>query len=125
MKKKKIVIVTIIVIGVLVLSFFIGAGFRRRTDVVLTEYSVSEDGKKLNFNVGVMSSMGYIRGFKDGGGGVKPHYLTFFSTFGGLNSSFGAKNEFELDLVQFAPSGGRKCVFQRPLCGAERPLVFS
>ena len=41
MKKKKIVIVTIIVIGVLVLSFFIGAGFRRRTDVVLTEYSVS------------------------------------------------------------------------------------
>ena len=27
--------------------------------------------------------------------------------------------------VQFAPSGGRKCVFQRPLCGAERPLVFS
>lgn len=98
MKKKKIVIVTIIVIGVLVLSFFIGAGFRRRTDVVLTEYSVSEDGKKLNFNVGVMSSMGYIRGFKDGGGGVKPHYLTFFSTFGGLNSSFGAKSEFELDL---------------------------
>lgn len=98
MKKKKIVIVTIMVIGVLVLSFFIGAGFRRRTDVVLTEYSVSEDGKKLNFNVGVMSSMGYIRGFKDGGGGVKPHYLTFFSTFGGLNSSFGAKSEFELDL---------------------------
>ena len=98
MKKKKIVIVTIIVIGVLVLSFFIGAGFRRRTDVVLTEYFVSEDGKKLNFNVGVMSSMGYIRGFKDGGGGVKPHYLTFFSTFGGLNSSFGAKSEFELDL---------------------------
>ena len=28
-------------------------------------------------------------------------------------------------LVQFAPSDGRKCVFQRPLCGAERPLVFS
>ena len=27
--------------------------------------------------------------------------------------------------MQFAPSGGRKCVFQRPLCGAERPLVFS
>ena len=30
-----------------------------------------------------------------------------------------------VDLLQFAPSGGRKCVFQRPLCGAERPLVFS
>ena len=29
------------------------------------------------------------------------------------------------EMLQFAPSGGRKCVFQRPLCGAERPLVFS
>ncbi len=29
------------------------------------------------------------------------------------------------EFLQFAPSGGRKCVFQRPLCGAERPLVFS
>ena len=29
------------------------------------------------------------------------------------------------NILQFAPSGGRKCVFQRPLCGAERPLVFS
>jgi len=28
----------------------------------------------------------------------KPHYLTFYSTFSGLNSSFGAKCEFELDL---------------------------
>ncbi|MGN8963793.1 DUF5720 family protein [Bariatricus sp. HCP28S3_D3] len=30
-----------------------------------------------------------------------------------------------IKIMQFAPSGGRKCVFQRPLCGAERPLVFS
>lgn len=35
-----------------------------------------------------------------------------------------AKN-YSPNYVQFAPSGGRKCVFQRPLCGAERPLVFS
>lgn len=46
MKKKRIVIVTIIVRGVLVLSFFIGTGFSRRTDVVLTEYSVSEELQK-------------------------------------------------------------------------------
>lgn len=42
--------------------------------------------------------MGFIRGYKDNSGGVKPHYLTFYSTFGGLNSSFGAKNEFVLEL---------------------------
>ena len=69
-----------------------------RTDVALGEYSVSEDGTILTFNAGVMSYMGYIRVYKDEGGGVKEHYLTFYSTFGGLNSSFGAKNEFVLEL---------------------------
>lgn len=120
MKIKRIVIVTIIVMGVLVLSFSIGAGFCRRTDVVLTEYSVSEDGKKLTFNVGVMSSVGYTRGFHDDGGGVKPHYLTFYSTFGGINSSFGAKSEFELDLdendteIYFCrANGGYELVLQK------------
>lgn len=42
--------------------------------------------------------MGYIRGFADKGGGVKPHYLTFYATFGGFNSSFGAENQFTLEL---------------------------
>lgn len=92
MKKKCIVII------VLALSFLVGTGFNKRTDVVLSDYSVSEDGTKLTFNAHVMSSMGYIRGFEDNGGGVKPHYLTFCSTFGGLNSSFGAKSEFVLEL---------------------------
>ena len=100
MKKKRIFLITIIVIAVLILSFLLGTGFMKRTDVALGEYSVSEDGTKLTFHAGVMSSMGYIRGFKDNGGGVKPHYLTFYSTFGGLNSSFGAKSEFELELQE-------------------------
>lgn len=98
MKKKNILFITFISICVLILSFLIGTGFIKRTDVVLTTYSVSEDGKTLTFHAGVTSSMGYIRGFKDNGGGVKPHYLTFYSTFGGLNSSFGAANEFVLNL---------------------------
>lgn len=100
MKKKSIVIIAITAIVVLGLSLLAGSGFRKRPDVVLTDYSVSEDGTKLTFNVGVASSMGYTRGFEDNGGGVKPHYLTFYSTFGGLNSSFGAKSEFELDLAE-------------------------
>ena len=85
---------------VIVLSslYFVGTGFLERMDVLLYDYSVSEDGTKLTFSAGIMSSMGFIRGYKDNGGGVKPHYLTFYSTFGGLNSSFGAKNEFVLEL---------------------------
>ena len=72
--------------------------FLTRNDVVLLDYSVSEDGTEITLNTTIPTSMGYIRGFKDNGGGVKPHYLTFYSTFGGLNSSFGAKHEFELEL---------------------------
>lgn len=47
-------------------------------DVVLVDYSVSEDGTEITLDVGIPTSIGYIRGFKDNGGGVKPHYLTFF-----------------------------------------------
>lgn len=120
MKKKNLVLITIIVSGILVMSFLTGTGLMKRTDVALGEYSVSEDGKTLTFHAGVTSSMGYTRGFKDNGGGVKPHYLTFYSTFGGLNSSFGAKNEFELELdendteIYFERSnGGYELVLQK------------
>lgn len=95
---KKILIILLSVVVVLSSSYFVGTGFLERMDVLLYDYSVSEDGTELTFSAGIMSSMGFIRGYKDNGGGVKPHYLTFYSTFGGLNSSFGAKNEFVLEL---------------------------
>lgn len=100
MNKKSIVIISISVMVVLIMSFLVGTGFRERADVVLIDYSVSEDGTKLIFKTAIPTSMGYIRGFENDGGGVKPHYLTFYSTFGGLNSAFGAKHEFELDLSE-------------------------
>ena len=90
----------LLLLFLVVLSFLIGTGFQKRTDVILVDYSVSADGSKLTFTTAIPGSMGYIRGFDDKGGGVKPQYLTFYSTFGGLNSSFGAKHEFELDLGQ-------------------------
>ena len=95
---KKILIIMLAVVVVLSSLYFVGTGFFERSDVYLGDYSVSEDGTELTFNASVASSMGFIREYKDNGGGVKPHYLTFYSTFGGLNSSFGAKNEFVLEL---------------------------
>lgn len=112
MKLKKIIIILEAIILILILSFLIGTGFRKRTDVVLNDFAVSEDSTKLTFQTTIPSSMGYIRGFEDNGGGVKPHYLTFYSTFGGLNNSFGAKHEFELGLdegdteIYFNRAGG-------------------
>lgn len=97
MKRKMITVITIIF--VLSAVFLVGTGFQKRTDVVLIDYSVSEDGTAIELEVQVASSMGYIRGFKNNGGGVKPHYLTFYSTFGGVNSSFGAVNSVMLEIA--------------------------
>lgn len=119
MKKKNIGIIAIAVIVVLITSFLIGTGFNKRTDVGLIDYSVSEDGTELSFTASVTSSIGYIRGFKDNGGGVKPHYLTFYSTFGGLNSSLGAKSTF---LLELAPED-TEIYFNRPDKGYELVLV--
>ena len=117
MKKKAIAVITVIV--VLVVVFLIGTGFRKRTDVVLVDYSVSEDGTAISLGVQVSSSIGYVRGFKNNGGGVKPHYLTFYSTFGGLNSSFGTVNSFVLELE----SDDTEIYFNRPNGGYELVLV--
>jgi len=97
-KVKKAVIAAEAILLVIILSFLIGTGLRVRSDVILTDFSISEDGTKLTFQTAIPTSMGYIRGFKNDGGIEKPHYLTFYSTFGGLNNSFGAKDEFELAL---------------------------
>ena len=118
-RMKKKIFLTIAVIVVLMLLMFICAGFRKRTDVVLFDYSVSEDGSEISLEIQVSSSMGYIRGFKDKGGGVKPHYLTFYSTFGGLNSSFGSINEIELELSR----DNTEIYFNRPGGGYELVLM--
>lgn len=117
MKKKIVVMISIIFI--VIIAFVIGTGFQKRTDVVLGNYSVSEDETSINLEVHVSSSMGYIRGFKNKGGGVKSHYLTFYSTFGGLNSSFGAKKSFVLEL----DSNDSEIYFNRPNGGYELVLV--
>lgn len=95
---KKGFIIAAAAIIILILSYYAGSGFCQKNDVALSGYSLSADGSKLTFRTDVMSSVGFIRGFKNNGGGVRPHYLVFYSTFGGINSAWGAKNEFELDL---------------------------
>ena len=96
--KKKVLPVIACAMGILVL-WMVASGFAVQTSAYITDdFSVSEDGSEMRFSVGVGSSMGYIRGYKDEGGGVKPHYLKFYSAGGGFNSSIGAKNEFVLQL---------------------------
>ncbi len=101
MKKKTIIISALVAISLFVLLvavYVTGSGFIKMTNVALCDYSVSEDGTEITLYTTITTSMGYTRGFKDNGGGVKPHYLTFISTFGGVNSDWGAKNEHTLAL---------------------------
>ncbi|MFR2147140.1 MAG: hypothetical protein ACLS5C_01750 [Waltera sp.] len=82
---KKRIIAVIVILAVLVALFFIGTGFQKRMDVVLVDYSVSEDGTEITLDVGIPTSIGYIRGFKDNGWS-KTTLSYIFSTFGGINS---------------------------------------
>ena len=95
--KRKILMTLLIVVAVAVL-WLIGTGFMERTDVYLADYSVSPSGEDITLHVGIGSSVGYTRGFRDEGGGVKSHYLHFYQAFGGFNSSLGAKNVFVLEV---------------------------
>lgn len=123
MKNKKIITAIIVAATLLLLltaAYLIGTGLNRRTDILLDDFSVSADGTEILLYTDMASSMGFTRGFKDLGGGVKPHYLVFYSTFGGLNSQIGAKNEHILTLeendteIYFnRPDGGYQLVLKK------------
>ncbi|MDF2590428.1 MAG: hypothetical protein K0S41_4271 [Anaerocolumna sp.] len=93
--KKKIVIIAaltiVIAIGLLILST---GG--KMAGIFLNDYSISEDGNVMTLNVGVASSMGYVRTLKAKQNENKLN-LTFYSTYG-LNSTIGAKDEFKIEL---------------------------
>ena len=116
--KSKVTVLAVI-LGFIFICYWLGTGFMQRTDVILVDYSISEDGTEMTLRAGVSGSMGYIRGFKDNGGGVKPQYLTFYSTFGGLNSAYGSENEFVLQLS----TDDTEIYFNRPGKGYELVLI--
>ena len=97
--KKKILIIVGIVIGIIItllVAFFIGTGFTKNPKVEIINYTLNKDRSVLSFTIGIPDSIGYTRGYKNKGGGVKSHYLNFYNTFGFFNS--GAKFEFTLEL---------------------------
>lgn len=89
-------------IGVIMLSLIIVSGLLllstsgKIASVMLMDYSISNDGDIMTLKVGVASSIGYIRTLKESQQENKK-YITFYSTYG-LNSSIGAKDEYQIDL---------------------------
>ena len=101
--KKILPIVLAFLIGAAAGMLFITPGFQKRTDVYLQKFSVSDDGSVITMQMFTVGSMGYIRAMetKQIGDGI---HCSFYCCFGGLNSSFGAKNRFEINLEEFATS---------------------
>lgn len=93
--KKKILVTTVALIVILIGVLLYSTG-GKMGGIFLDDYSVSKDGSQMTLKVGVASSMGYIRSLRVRQQGNK-NYITFYSTFG-LNSKFGANNEFMIDL---------------------------
>ena len=88
----------------LLLAFFIGAalgalfvtpGFQKRTDVYLQKFSVSDDGSVITMQMFPVGSMGYIRAMETKQIGDEIH-CSFYSCFGGLNSSIGSEYRFDI-----------------------------
>ena len=93
--KKKILIISIVVVAVIIVGLFVMFG-GSRTDVFLKDFELSQDGKTMTLKVGVSSSAGYVRKMKRTSGSMN-YYFTFYSTFG-INSRLGAKDTFTIDI---------------------------
>lgn len=66
---------------VITMILFFAEGLKKRTDVVLKSYSISEDGAKMKLNIAISSSIGNARTLEIKQGGDNK-YITFYSAFG-------------------------------------------
>ena len=95
---KKVIIISVLVIIAIIGTYLIGTGFLKESEAYISDYTVSADGSEITIDVGVASSIGYVRKVsvhqQDGG----KLYLDCYSTFGGLNGSWGAKSTYTISL---------------------------
>ena len=97
--KKRLFTLLIVVALILYLyaTYWISSGISTHTNVGILDYTVLEDGKKINFSVTSLDSIGYIRDMTPIETG-NVLYIDFYYTFGGLNSTLGAKDEFTIEV---------------------------
>lgn len=98
-KIKKFLIFIAIFLILAVFVFALGCGFRKCTSPYLADYQSSSDGQTITLQVRPASSIGYLRNMKVHNENNRVS-LTFYHTFGGLNSSLGAKDTFSLTVPE-------------------------
>ena len=97
-KLSRIILIALAVIVVLSAAYLVAPGFAKMGNVYITDFRVSEDGSEMTITVGVYTSIGYVRKVsvhQQHGGKL---YLDCYSAFGGINGSWGAKNEYTIQL---------------------------
>lgn len=95
--KKPLTIIAVIILLILGV-YYIGLGFLPRTDVVVADFEVSEQEDEMTIYTYILSSAGYSRTVKNVSDDPEKMMLKFYSAFGGVNGSIGAKSEFDLPL---------------------------
>lgn len=68
------------------------------TNVVVTDFEVSEQQDSMTIQTSIATSAGYTRSVKNVSDDPEKMMLKFYSAFGGVNGSIGAKSEFDLPL---------------------------
>lgn len=96
MRKK--IRIALAIIASLLLIYFVGSGFMKNGSAYISEYSISQDGREITMDIGVASSMGYIRKVAIHQQESGKLYIDCYSAFGGVNGSVGAKTSFTLPL---------------------------
>ena len=95
--KKYVAIIGILIITLMGL-YVIGSGFRKMSQVYISDYEVSKDGTQMTIRVGVPKSIGYTRKISTIQKTDGTLCLDVYAAFGGINGSIGAKSEFIVPL---------------------------
>ncbi len=78
--------------------YFFGSGFNVRNDVHLIDFAAPAHGEDITIHVGVSSSAGYTRTWRNVSDDPTVMDLEFYSAFGGINGSVGADDRFAIPL---------------------------
>jgi len=95
---KKIIIAICCIVVLLFAVYFFGSGLMLQSNAYIYDYELSEDGSEMTIDVGVSTSIGYIRTVRVHQQESGKLYLNFYQAFGGINGSVGAKNSFTIAL---------------------------
>ena len=97
---KKFIGMALTILIVFIVLYILLPGFTKVSDGFIGEYAVSEDGKEMTIQVGVASSIGYIRNVSASQQYNGILYLDCYSAFGGLNGSIGANGKYTIQIEE-------------------------